>query len=71
MHVDPDDAVEIFRDVRAERALGMHWGTWVLTDEEVTEPPERLKEAVRREGLLTEEGEERFCVVEHGESREF
>ncbi len=26
MHASPADAVEIFKDVRAKRALAMHWG---------------------------------------------
>jgi L-ascorbate metabolism protein UlaG (beta-lactamase superfamily) len=26
MHASPADAVRIFKDVRAKRALGMHWG---------------------------------------------
>jgi N-acyl-phosphatidylethanolamine-hydrolysing phospholipase D len=27
IHSDPSDAVEIFKDIRAKRALAMHWGT--------------------------------------------
>ena len=26
LHASPGDAVQIFKDVRAERAIGMHWG---------------------------------------------
>lgn len=65
MHADPRDAVEIFRDTRCSEALGMHWGTWVLTEEDVLEPPRKLAEACRVRGV-----EGRFGVLDIGESRE-
>ncbi len=43
MHANPFDSVNIFIDTRCKRALGMHWGTWVLTEEDVMEPPKKLK----------------------------
>lgn len=68
MHANPADAVEIFRDTRCKRAMGIHWGTWALTMEEVLEPPLLLKEALKRRGL-EEVGV--FDVCDIGESREF
>lgn len=68
MHADPYDAVEIFRHVRCRRALAMHWGTWVLTEEDVLEPPRVLKDALARKNI-GEVGV--FDAVELGESREF
>jgi len=44
-HVNPEDAVKIMIDLEAEQAFGMHWGTFVLTDEDTLEPPQRLKKA--------------------------
>lgn len=67
MHANPFDAVEIFVETKCRRALGMHWGTWVLTDEEVMEPPRLLREAIRWKGL--EEGVFEVCGI--GEEREF
>ncbi|SMR64351.1 unnamed protein product [Zymoseptoria tritici ST99CH_1A5] len=67
LHGDPYDAVAICEDVKAKKALAMHWGTWVLTEEDVTEPRELLKEAVIEKGF--EEG--RFVSMAIGESREF
>lgn len=68
MHADPRDAVEIFRDTKCEKALGMHWGTWVLTEEDVLEPPVKLKEALKHHGIA-ETGV--FDIVDIGASREY
>ncbi|EFW20656.1 Zn-dependent hydrolase/oxidoreductase [Coccidioides posadasii str. Silveira] len=68
MHADPHDAVNIFKDTKCQNALGMHWGTWVLTEEDVLEPPRKLKKALRQNGIA-ETGV--FDVCDIGESREF
>ena len=34
-----------------ERSIGMHWGTFILTDEPVLEPPMLLKKALKKLGL--------------------
>jgi N-acyl-phosphatidylethanolamine-hydrolysing phospholipase D len=49
VHVTPEEAVQTSLDVRADRVLGMHWGTFDLADEPLDEPPRRfLAEAERR-----------------------
>ena len=68
MHANPFDSVEIFKDTRCEKAMGIHWGTWVLTEEDVLEPPQLLKKALARSGI-PEEGV--FDVCDIGEAREF
>ena len=45
-HVNPEDAVQIMLDLQAEKAFGMHWGTFALTDEDTLEPPARLRDAL-------------------------
>jgi L-ascorbate metabolism protein UlaG (beta-lactamase superfamily) len=67
-HADPHDAVDIFKDTKCKKALGMHWGTWVLTEEDVLEPPEKLKTALKAFGM-PETGV--FDVLNIGESREY
>ncbi|KAL9130416.1 MAG: hypothetical protein Q9217_001383 [Psora testacea] len=68
MHANPFDSVNIFKDVRCKRAMGIHWGTWVLTEEDVLEPPQLLKKALAKSGIA-EQGI--FDVCDIGESREF
>ena len=46
-HVNPEDAVKIMLDLEADYAFGMHWGTFVLTDEDTLEPPKRLQAATK------------------------
>ncbi|THC89414.1 hypothetical protein EYZ11_011144 [Aspergillus tanneri] len=68
MHASPHDAVHIFQDTKCQRALGMHWGTWVLTEEDVLEPPKLLRGALKKNDI-PEDGV--FDVCDIGESREF
>ncbi|KAH7359151.1 NAPE-hydrolyzing phospholipase D [Plectosphaerella cucumerina] len=68
MHANPYDSVDIFQDTRCQRAMGIHWGTWALTYEEVLEPPKLLQDAMRRKGLPVTGV---FDVCDIGESREF
>ena len=67
MHANPYDSVNIFVDTKCKRAMGIHWGTWVLTEEDVLEPPRMLKDAAKWKGR--EEGAYDTCNI--GESREF
>ncbi|KAM7334103.1 hypothetical protein ACRRTK_007423 [Alexandromys fortis] len=64
-HVDPEDAVRIHIDIQTKRSVGIHWGTFALANEHYLEPPAKLKEALERYGLKTED----FFVLKHGESR--
>jgi len=51
-HVNPEDAVQIMLDLEAEKAFGMHWGTFSLTDEDTIEPRERLANAVKENNSI-------------------
>ncbi|KAJ4361321.1 hypothetical protein N0V85_009418 [Neurospora sp. IMI 360204] len=68
LHSNPYDAVEIFKDTKCEKAVAIHWGTWVLTIEEVEEPPKLLKEALKTSGM-PETGVFDTCAI--GETKEF
>ena len=64
-HVNVDEAVKIHRDVGARQSLGVHWGTFALTDEPLDEPPRKLIDARRQAGLSDDE----FFVLAVGETR--
>ena len=66
-HIDPAEAVCIHGDVHAERSIGVHWGTFQLTDEPLDEPPLALARACRESGLA----EGAFSVLAIGETRRF
>jgi L-ascorbate metabolism protein UlaG (beta-lactamase superfamily) len=66
-HVDPDQAVQIHKDVGAKRSLGIHWGTFQLTDEPLDAAVDDLAKARARAGVRDDD----FFVLRHGESRRF
>ena len=65
MHVNPEEAVRIHLDLQARHSVAMHWGTFVLTDEPMDEPPHKLDLARRAAGVSSED----FFVMRHGEMR--
>jgi L-ascorbate metabolism protein UlaG (beta-lactamase superfamily) len=61
-HVDPVEAVRIFTDVGAGRALGIHWGTFQLTDEAREAPVAELATALDAARIAPD----RFVAAEAG-----
>lgn len=51
VHLNPDEAVQVFLDTYCRRAVGMHWGTFRLTDEPMGEPPLLLESARRAKSI--------------------
>lgn len=64
-HVNPEEAVKIHLDINSRYSVAMHWGTFILTDEPLDEPPVKLKEALKKYRLT----EKQFEVFKHGETR--
>ena len=64
-HVDPDEAVSIHRDIKSRQSIGIHWGTFELTDEPLDQPIGDLAQALVRAG----EPVDRFVLFKHGETR--
>lgn len=63
-HVTPEEAVQAHIDIRAKKSVAIHWGTFILTDEPLDEPPLRLKKAIEQRGFQADE----FLVLQHGET---
>lgn len=51
LHMNPAEAVQAFLETRCRQAVGMHWGTFKLTDEPLGEPPLLLAAALREQRL--------------------
>ncbi|MEY4583678.1 MAG: hypothetical protein RJB10_175 [Pseudomonadota bacterium] len=66
-HVNPMESLRIHQDVGAKRSIGVHWGTFSLTDEPLDQPPRDL--AIARQALNVIEAD--FGVLAIGESKQF
>ena len=62
--MSPEEAVQVHKDVRSRRSVAIHWGTFILTDEPLDEPPRRLKAALDAQGISRDD----FAVLKHGET---
>lgn len=51
VHMNPEEAVQAAVDLRATTAVGMHYGTFDLTDEPLDEPPRRFHAEAGRRAL--------------------
>jgi hypothetical protein len=63
-HVNPAEAIQVHLDLGARRSVGVHWGTFSLSDESLDEPPRALERARREAGL----GDADFGVMAIGQT---
>ena len=63
-HVNPREAVDIFLDLGAKKAVAIHWGTFKLSTELLDEPPEKLQFALEAKNI----SQDLFKVLGHGET---
>ena len=49
-HTNPEEALQIGRDLNSKKLVGMHWGTVVLSLEPIMEPAQRFKKNASKFG---------------------
>jgi len=64
-HLNPEEAIKVGMDIKANVFVGMHWGTIELSDEPPLEPPKRFKDAAHQCGIFPE----RVWIMKIGETR--
>ena len=65
MHVDPTDAVQLMIDLDAKQAMGVHWGTFRLSQEGFDQPPRDLAVALKNKNIR----QDAVWLLKHGETR--
>ncbi|MBK0391088.1 MBL fold metallo-hydrolase [Ramlibacter algicola] len=64
-HMDPAEAVQAHKDLGARQSIGIHWGTFELTDEALDQPPRDLARARDAAGVAAQD----FGVMAIGQTR--
>ncbi len=54
-HTNPEEALEVAKNLKSKKVIGMHWGTFVLSLEPIMEPPVRFKASAEKYGFKKEE----------------
>ena len=63
-HMNPEEAVRVHQDTQSKKSVAIHWGTFILTDESLDEPPKRLYRALDKQNL----DRDAFVALRHGET---
>lgn len=63
-HVNPEEALMIHQDLHAKLSIGVHWGTFRLSDEPMDAPPLDLNKALEK---MKSHHSGDFRVMKHGE----
>ena len=50
-HTNPEEALQVARDLKSKKVIGMHWGTIVLSLEPIMEPPVRFRNGAEKYGF--------------------
>jgi L-ascorbate metabolism protein UlaG (beta-lactamase superfamily) len=66
VHMGPDDAIKVFKDIKAKTLVPMHYGSFRLAFEDMDEPPRWLKQLAQEHGMT-----KRLVFLEEGSPRVF
>lgn len=66
-HINPEEAVTVHREIRSRKSVGIHWGTFSLTDEPLDQPIADLAAAKKSQPL----SDQSFILLRHGQTTEF
>jgi L-ascorbate metabolism protein UlaG (beta-lactamase superfamily) len=66
VHMNPEEAIDAFLQLKAKTLVPMHFGTFRLSYEPLHEPPERLIKHGAARNLINQ-----ICILEEGEPRIF
>jgi len=66
-HMNPEEAIQAALDLNAKQTLGIHFGTFDLSDEPLSEPPRRFKAAAKNNQLDLNQA----WIFDIGETRGF
>jgi N-acyl-phosphatidylethanolamine-hydrolysing phospholipase D len=64
-HMNPEEALQAGLDLRSKQVLGIHFGTFDLTDEPLDDPPRRFHAAAPSHGFAPSQA----WTLEVGETR--
>lgn len=62
-HINPEETVKAFMELKAKYLLVVHWGTFRLGDEPVHFPPKAIKREMQKRGIL-----DRLVHLNHGQT---
>lgn len=64
-HINPEEAVQIHKDLKAKKSIAMHWGTFRLSDEPLYKPADDLIKSLELNKIPVED----FILMKHGETK--
>jgi N-acyl-phosphatidylethanolamine-hydrolysing phospholipase D len=66
-HMNPEEAVQVHLDIKSNCSLGVHWGTFMMSDEHYLDPPKdyeqaRIKFGLNEKSIITSKIGETFLI---------